>query len=55
MGCKMKKSGQSVIEYFVVFTVILAAILASGIISPNGGKISHIFQGYFNQAVAQMR
>ena len=42
-------------EYFIILTVVLAAIIAIGIISPRGGRIRNIFQDYFDRAAAEMR
>lgn len=42
--------GQSVIEYFVVLTVILAAILSSGFLD----RIRVAFDGYFDRAANEI-
>lgn len=41
-----KTRAQSVIEYFVILTVILAVILSTGVID----KIRSSFEAYFNKA-----
>lgn len=43
-------SGQSVIEYFVVLTVILAVILSSGFL----GRIRNAFDIYFTTAAGEI-
>jgi len=49
----MKKtiSGQSVIEYFVMMAVILAAILSTGVIEHFQGALNN----YFDSAVTHLR
>jgi hypothetical protein len=44
-------SGQSVIEYFIMMALILAAILSTGVIE----RIRGGFQGYFNSAVSHLK
>ena len=53
MDFKMKKTraGQSVIEYFVILTVILAVILSTGFIERMRGT----FDTYFNKAVVNLK
>lgn len=40
------KLAQSVLEYFIIMTVILAAVLASGFL----GRVKGVFGSYFNKA-----
>jgi len=47
----MKNKAQSTIEYFLILTVLLAAILSSRIIE----RVRGGFQGYFNSAVERLR
>jgi hypothetical protein len=42
----MKRKGQSVTEYFIIMTVVLAAILATGFID----NIRGVFRNYFTKA-----
>ena len=49
---KKQTSGQSVIEYFVIFAHILAAVFSTGIIE----RIrQNAFDAYFNKAIEKMR
>ena len=47
----MRNKGQSTIEYFVILTVILAAILSTGVIE----RIRGGFEVYFNSAVERIK
>lgn len=47
----MKNKAQSTIEYFVILTLILAAILSSRVIE----RVRGGFQGYFNSAVERLK
>lgn len=42
---------QTVIEYFIIATVLLGVILSSGVIE----RFRNSFQGYFDTAVEQMK
>lgn len=43
---KRPKRGQSIAEYFIIMTVVLAAILATGFID----NIKGVFRDYFTRA-----
>jgi len=45
-----KKVGQSVLEYFVMTTLVLLVIFYSGVIN----RIQQTFSDYFDNAVAHM-
>lgn len=47
----MRNKGQSTIEYFVILTVILAAILSTGVIE----RVRGGFKVYFNSAVERLK
>ena len=49
MLCKNRK-GQSAVEYFIIFTIILVLVITTGTI----GRIRTAFEGYFNKAVEHM-
>jgi exopolysaccharide biosynthesis protein len=48
---RKKLSGQSVIEYFIMMALILAAILSTGFIEHIRGG----FKAYFNSAVSHLK
>lgn len=45
------RAGQSLIEYFVILTVILAAVLSTGIID----RVHQAFDDYFTDAIEYLR
>ncbi|MFA4888097.1 MAG: hypothetical protein WC628_00780 [Candidatus Omnitrophota bacterium] len=56
-GCKRKNYwvlSQSTIEYFIIFTIVAAAVVASGIIFPRSGEKT-IFEECFNKAVVALQ
>jgi len=48
---KFKLRGQVIIEYFLLMTVILAAILSTSFIT----QVRLSFEGYFKQAVERIK
>lgn len=43
---RQPKLAQSVLEYFIIMTVILAAVLATGFV----GNVKDVFRTYFTKA-----
>lgn len=50
MKIRKEISAQSVIEYLVIITAIMALLLSSGIVE----RMKGVFEGYFNQAVERL-
>ena len=49
---RKQASGQRIIEYFIIFTLILTAVFSTGIIER---MRRNTFDAYFDKAIAQMR
>ena len=47
MRSKLNNRAQSIMEYFIIFTVVLAAVLAGNFI----GRTQGAFRGYFDSAI----
>lgn len=51
MGKPGRKTAQAIMEYVLVFSVVMAAILASGFID----RVRGTFDSYFTKAVEHLR
>jgi hypothetical protein len=51
----MKNKAQATIEYFVIFTVILAVLIASGLVTRRDNRVRLAWEGYFNKAAEAMK
>jgi hypothetical protein len=51
----MRDKAQGTIEYFIIFTVVLAVIVASGIVTRKDNRVRLAWKGYFEAAAGAMR